>query len=275
MLNPVSIKRIENIAKQHATTAAGNWEGVCEQSYKELLPKKHGVIHTTVPDSAHKLAGGTGINTSVRNNPICAARRQKAIETEDYSCVCIECYADNICGAYGSLEKALEYNQYILTHRILAKDEILQIPIWTLYVREEMFGDVTNLIQAINYVNIAKYRPDKKVTVWSKNHNIYYNAFKKCGKPENMNYVFSSVHLDEIEEIPDYMRPYVDHRFTVATTEEKYNELLKTIPNSRPCAGISCFKPVECGGCGAVCYEKNKYFDLIELQRKPGGKKNK
>ena len=274
-VRPVTIKRVENIARQHAATVNGGWEAICEQSYYELLPRKHGIVHTTIPDEKHKLAGGTGINTPVRNNPICAARRAKAIEEEDFDCVCIGCYADNLTGCYPDLEKALEYNQYILTHRILTREEILQIPIWTLYLREEMFGDVTNLIQAINYIHIAEYRPDKVVAVWSKNHNIYYHAFQKCGKPANLCYVYSSVHLDVLEDIPDFIAPYVDHRFTVCRNEETYKRLLQQVPNSRPCAGISCFKPVECGGCGAVCYHKNQFFDLIELQRLPGGNRKK
>lgn len=268
-VKPVTLKAVERIATEYAATRSNVWRDIARATYERLVMtgRKDGKLHITIPSNEHKLAGGTGINTSVRNNPICAARRNKAIAEHDYNHVCINCYADTIAGAYNSLEECLEYNQHILTTRLLSQEEIESLPVYTLYVREEMFGDVSNLLQARNYTRIARYLLDHKVAVWSKNHNIYYHAFELEGKPDNLSYVWSSSHLDEVETIPEKYLSMVDHRFTVATTRESYERLLRETPGAKPCAGISCFRSPCAGGCGAICYNKGTAFDLIELQR--------
>lgn len=261
--------RIENQSENITS-----WKAIAEKAYKERSETKPGlqesyinskgervqVVHVTIPSDDHKLKGLLGINTSVTNNLFCVARRDHALKTGDGKCVCLGCYADNCLNRFKQAEKAALYNQHILAGHILTDEEISHICIYTRFCRFEMFGDISNIIQARNYIRIARANKSVNFGAWSKNWNIWKQAFEFEGKPENMTFVWSSLHLDKVDEIPATMEKYVDYIFTVCEDVESYNRLLKVYSNSCACAGVSCLKCQH-------CYNKGNNKHIFELLR--------
>lgn len=122
-------------------------------------------------------------------------------------------------------------------------------------VRIESFGDVASVRQAINYIRVVLANPDCQFAAWTKNLNFWVKAFEKVGKPANMTLVFSSLRINEVDEIPEWALKWVDHRFTVYT-----KEFLDAHGIKSNCAGISC---ATC----KRCYMKGGAFDIIEILR--------
>ena len=201
-----------------------------------------------------------GINTSVTNNPYCIARRAAALKRGDLDCVCLKCYAENLLCCFKPTELAALYNQHILTSHLLTDEEIAAINLNTDKVRFEMFGDVSNVTQARNYIRIAKANKYTAFGAWSKNWNLWLQAFAAEGKPENLTFVYSSYHLDKVDEVPAAIDPYVDYVFTVCSDKNKYNAFLAAYADSAPCEGISCNR------C-AHCYHRGNNRYVFELLR--------
>ena len=218
-------------------------------------------IHVTLHDSEHKLAGMQSISTSVKSNPVCQARIKKALEENDFECVCLHCFAENQLNYKISLKEHLENNVKALTERLLTDEEIEEINLYTAFVRIESFGDTRNVIQAMNYLKIIESNPDLHFGVWTKNLAHYVKAFEKMGKPSNMTLVFSSSHLNAKESIPKKWMKWIDHRYTVYDNGA-YEEAVEE--GSAPCNGISC------KACGHKCYKMGT-FDIAEKVR---GKKS-
>ena len=271
----LSEKKVNRICAQAVNVKT--WRENAEKAYAERLETKAGqkdvknglaIVHLTIPSDDHKLAGGWGINTSVTNNPYCIARRNWALKNGKLDCVCLACYADNLMNCYKTAEKTALYNQHILSSHLLTDEEISLIDFEKddsrRYVRDEMFGDSGNLIQARNYVRIAKYWSKLKFGAWSKNWNLWRIAFiLEGGKPDNMTFVLSSVFVDKVDTIPASVAQYVDYVFTVCSTRETYNRFLEEYKdNCKECAGIRCFSV-----CGAHCYNRGNAKYVFEILR--------
>ena len=191
-----------------------------------------------------KMEGMTSINSACSNNTRCQARinaaaflikklnvkdksdlkkRLKAgkIDTNIYNVmICWFCYADSLMRARANNKACFEENGRVLRSHILEEEEI---PLWpTFYGRIEAFGDVDNekaggVIQARNYIRIARYNPRVSFAAWTKNPDIWEKAFEIEGKPENLIMIQSSVSINRPE------KPYIpnfDKVFTVWASEE-------------------------------------------------------
>lgn len=138
--------------------------------------------------------------------------------------------------------------------------EIKAIKIKNENVRFEMFSDVSNEIQARNYIRIAAEFNKNYFAPWSKVHTLWGGAFEKeGGKPDNMTYVLSSVHIDKVDKIPGCIEKYTDYVFTVCSDMQHYEKLRKEY-NGVKCAGIRC---KEC----LHCYRRNNAKYVFELKR--------
>lgn len=206
-------------------------------------------IHVTLHNSDHKMAGFQSVSTSVLDNPYCQARRKCG------DSVCAKCYADHLCKYRKTLQNCLKNNYELLTAELLPDNILLKADIYTRYARIEAFGDVANVTHARNYTRLIKLNPETNFGIWSKNHGIWAKAFQLEGKPENCTYVFSSVKVNEIGKIPDCIKPYVDHVFTV-WDKERYT--FAGTPSE--CAGIQCKTCLK-------CYKKNTEFFINEKLR--------
>ncbi len=207
-------------------------------------------IHVTNHTNGTKMAGIQSISTSCLCNPICQKRMQEA------GSICSHCYASHLCGFRKSLQKNLAENYQELTTRLLTKREAAAVPVTSLIARIESFGDVGNVIQARNNLRIIRAHSYIKFGIWSKNWRIWLQAFQQeKGKPRNCTYVHSSRYVNEIADVPEAMKPYIDHVFTVWDKEHYVYAGTKS-----ECAGLSC---AQC----QKCYRKGGSFYIDEKLR--------
>ena len=152
-----------------------------------------------------KMKGIPAIRTCCSVNPICIARMQNG------NSVCAHCFAETTMKMKPTVRDATTSNFYLLTESILDLDLLPRFGNVRI-VRIESFGDVANVNQAINYLNICRVNPNQVFAWWSKNMNIIKTAIELVGKPENVILVESAPILDaEIEPSNEY----VDKTFTV------------------------------------------------------------
>lgn len=210
----------------------------------------HVTTHTSKKGSnMNKMDGIQSVSTSVKLNPICKFRAQCG------NSVCAHCYASKLVGYRRKLAECLETNHEILNNHLLSETEAMQVEFTTALGRIEAFGDVASVTCARNYIRIIRANPETKFGIWTKNCGIWLAAFHKEGKPDNTTFVVSSPRLNEPVEIPELIRPYVDHVFTV-WDKEHY-----TFGNTETeCAGLCCRKCRK-------CYRKETSFYINEKLR--------
>lgn len=206
-------------------------------------------LHTTTHSKKHKMEGIQSISTSVLDNPICQKRR----EVPDS--VCAKCYANHLCRYRKSLQTCLSRNFSILNDHLFDEREALRCQFDTRYGRIESFGDVASVTQARNYIRIIRANPETDFGIWSKNAGIWREAFELDGKPVNTTFVLSSCKVNEVDIVPDGMREYVDHVFTV-WSPDRY--IFAGTPSE--CAGIQCKTCLK-------CYKKHTPFEINERLR--------
>ena len=159
-----------------------------------------------------KMAGIPSISTSVLENPICQKRR------EQKDSICSKCFAASTAARYSSLAKNLASNLELLTGEILPAETLPRfIPELANIVRFESFGDLANVNQAINYLNIARINPDVRFALWTKNIGFLAKAVEMAGKPENIRIIYSSPIINQAIDVEKTQRafPCIDAVFTV------------------------------------------------------------
>lgn len=159
-----------------------------------------------------KMSGIPSISTSVLENPICQKRRQ------DPNSICSKCFAASTAARYSSLAKNLKSNLELLTGEILHESVLPRfIPELSNIVRFESFGDLANVNQAINYLNIAKVNPGVRFAIWTKNIGILAKAVEMVGKPENIRIIYSSPIVNHAIDVEKTRRTFscIDAVFTV------------------------------------------------------------
>lgn len=200
-----------------------------------------------------KMFGIPAVSTSVLENPICQKRR------EDPESICAGCFAANTAARYTSLAKNLKSNLELLTGEILPLDALpVFIPELASIVRFEAFGDLANVTQAINYINIAKQNPRVCFAIWTKNIAFLAKAIEETGKPENLRVIYSSPIVNKAIELEKLQRgfPCVDAIFTVY--DKKYIAANNTEIN---CGAKSC---ITCRN----CYDRPDFYSDIREEKK-------
>lgn len=216
---------------------------------KTILDEIRLVQAVNVSAMSGKLEGFWSVSTSVLMNPICQQR------AKDPNSICHDCYAATTASGRSGLTQALETNYRILNDFLISEDswKVLNWPTSNGYGRVESFGDVASVTCARNYLRIMKTHECLKFGVWTKNGALYKRAFDlEGGKPKNMKFIISSPIVNQPVEIPEYLLPYVDHRFTVYTKE--YAEAHGIEIN---CGGRKCMTCMN-------CYDDGP-FDINEL----------
>ena len=161
---------------------------------------------------ANKLQGICSISTSVHDNCFCKAWR--AVK----DCICAHCYAYNQQSYQTGLKEHNIVNGFILRNVLIPVAAFKKLCIIFPYLRIESFGDVANVIQARNYIRIIKAFPGKRCAVWSKNLEIWAEAFRLEGKPDNTTFVASSPFINRpLAENAIKKYAFIDHVFTVYT----------------------------------------------------------
>lgn len=213
--------------------------------------KNKPLIHVTFHSDGTKMQDIQSISTPCSCNGICLFRQHC-----DGS-ICKACFAKKLMEYRLNLEEALKPNFDLLTSRLLTRDEAAAVAIYTEIGRIESFGDVANVTQARNYIRIIRTHKRTQFGIWSKNWGIWYAAFLKEGKPRNCTFVLSSMFLNKRAEVPERMKPYVDHVFTVWEPKLYDAQFPGT---ATECAGLSCMKCRK-------CYKRGGSFYIDERKR--------
>ena len=195
-----------------------------------------GLIHVTKKHTG-KMEGMQSISTSVRQNPYCQCRIKKG------DTVCSKCYAETIMKMRPNVDSCMNKNGELLSSKVIDPDYLPKLNV--LYFRFEAFGDLINATHVINYFNICKKNPETNFALWTKNPGLIDQAIKSGEtKPDNLQIVYSSPKLDEIDE-PKY--DFIDKVFTVFHKDSDVE--------------INCGKK-KCMEC-KLCYKKNdvKYIN--------------
>jgi hypothetical protein len=190
----------------------------------ELLPKKDNLsvndqyrLAAAIAVSAltGKLEDFYGISTSVLMNQICQAR------AKCNGCICKDCYAAAGASRFSGLTQALETNYLILNNFILDEEVLASVPIPSTNgkARIESHGDAATEICAINHRRMVASHRHLICAVFSKNLYLYKNPLDAEGKPDNMIFISSSPIVNEIMEIPNDCKWFVDKVFTVYEPE--------------------------------------------------------
>lgn len=185
-----------------------------------LLPKKDHltfaeevqlVMCIVVSELTGKLEDFYAVSTSVLMNLICQKRAQNP------KSICFWCYAAKQAASRSTLCLALETNYIILNNFLISEEawSLLAIPTINQHSRIEAHGDVASVISAINYNRIVSSHRYIDFGVFSKNLDIWKRVFDTEGKPENMQFIASSPIVNVVMEIPEDMKKYVNHVFTV------------------------------------------------------------
>jgi len=172
------------------------------------------MIHITKHNDGTKMEGIQSISSSVWLNPICQKRSKCP------GSVCEKCFAEKLLGYRKTLAVCLEKNYEELNDHLFSRDEAASVVVTSILGRIESFGDVATVMQARNYIRIMSANADVGWGIWSKNLGIWVAAFHLDGKPKNCTFVLSSPELNEIAEVPEWAKEYVDHVFTVWSKQE-------------------------------------------------------
>lgn len=184
-----------------------------------------------------KLRGMRSISTDPNGNKNCRRRRRCK------NAVCGHCYAGRYTAYRATLTKHLERNAAVLTARLLREIETPLIN--DRYYRFESFGDLRNGTQLQNYFLIAERNPETQFALWTKNLPILRKVLRQgITKPKNLRILYSSPRLNVQAKVPEDLRPYIDHVFTVYD-KEWLREHTTTEIN---CGKAECLRCLNCYG---------------------------
>jgi len=155
-----------------------------------------------------KMENIPSISTSCLRNKFCEARRK------DGNSICAHCFAAATLNMRETVGENTEINFDLLTSEILPDDLLPVFHAGVEIARFESFGDIANIIQAVNYINIARKNPHVTFGWWTKNTAIVTAAFDKYSKPDNIVMIQSARFLNQ-SETP--VNAYFDKVFTVYT----------------------------------------------------------
>lgn len=190
---------------------------------------------------SHNMSGKLDKVLSLSTSCVCNNRCLARMSNPDL--ICHECFAADTESNYKGVFENTALNAAILSKEILPLYVLPHLD--TDILRIESFGDVINVIHAINYINIAYRNPETTVTAWTKNPDIWYKAFLKVGKPKNLIFGISSDRKNTVIEIKPEYRPFVNFVFTVY--ELDYLLSLNIDPETFiNCGGRSCRSCMKC-----------------------------
>lgn len=180
--------------------------------YGRLIDCLHIVQHRNTSGRKSKLNGINSLSTSCCDNSFCLFR------TACNDSVCSHCYS----ATQQKMQLALQDNNIV--NGIILRNVEIPVRAWKKYMdpvnlskffRFESFGDVQNVTQAINYINLCSAFPRVHFAAWTKNTGIWHFAFEKAGKPKNLSFVVSSnkVNVPELYHVQNNKN--IDHVFTV------------------------------------------------------------
>lgn len=200
-----------------------------------------------------KMEGIQSISTSVVLNRNCQ-KNQKIRGS-----ICSKCFAEAMMGMYNALEAKVARNTKVLTERVLNVDELPDTSGQSIF-RFESFGDLNNVNQLENYLNIAKKNPKTRFTLWTKQYELVCDYFLSHDVPNNFTLILSSLMLNKKIDLTfmkktGKFKPGQLKSFTVYDKEYIFghHKELNLNCGSRCC--IRCRK----------CYDQNEIEEISEI----------
>lgn len=198
-------------------------------------------------------------STSVKLNPRCMAR------AKDPESICHYCFAAQMLKDYGdNMENKVARNTERYTTRILELSELPLIdPELFPFFRFEAFGDISNTIQVINYIQLARMNSRINFAWWTKNPDIIDAALEEYNEtiPANVNIIYSSpkknVQTDAAALKARY--PFITAIFTVYTAAYAIYHNIDI-----NCGARDCFN------CATGCYrihDRNNIVIVNEIEK--------
>lgn len=185
-----------------------------------------------------KIEGISSCDSSCHGCTFCQ-RMRKAAE-KDPTIICGKCYDYKLELLRSAMMKRHMLNLKIMSTVPFEIDELATLPL-TNIARIDSSGDIENDIHAENMIKLIIAHPYSHVGFWTKNTPCVDRAIDKFGKPSNMVYIESDLHINGSGK---HSR-YADYTFTVYTAD-----MIETVLANGAC---------ECNGkkckeCGFKCY---------------------
>jgi len=186
-----------------------------------------------------KLDGFKAISTNTVTNPFCI----KMNKAKD-NIICSHCYSHTMLKTFRkNCQPSLQRNSDLLSTRVLEREELPLI--LDAFFRFDAHGELINVTNLINYVNIAKKNPHCNFGLWTKRKDLVNKYFKDNECPPNLILIYSNPKISNILSRP----PKHFHR--------TFNNVLEHEKVERQnCTGQ------QCKNC-LLCYTPNNGVDTI------------
>lgn len=153
-------------------------------------------------------------------------------------------------------------NLLIMSSVLFTEEELATLAIYTPFARFNSSGDIENVIQARNYLRIAKSHKNTRFTFWFKNLAAVNKAVQLEGKPENVLFIYSDPIINGSVKPEIFFKAFawIDYIFVVSE-KELVNSFLEAGYNE--CNGKKCME------CGYACYTGSwkKHTCIVEKLR--------
>ena len=200
-----------------------------------------------------KIEGTFSLDSSCNGCTFCS--KMRAAAEKDPTIICGKCYDHKQEEYRTNVKLRHTLNMRIMSSVEFTLDEMAMLPS-SLVVRINSSGDIENATHARNMIRYAMTHAAANVGLWGKNRPAIEEAFDELGKPANVVYVASSIHVNK----PDALPKYADYTFTVYDKDH----IAEAIANGAcSCNGAKCMT------CGYKCYFGTwpKGSDIAELLR--------
>ena len=142
------------------------------------------------------LDGFKAISTNTVTNDFCI----KMNKAKD-NVICSKCYSHTMLkGFRKNCQPSLQRNSDLLSTRVLEKDELPLI--LDAFFRFDAHGELINITNLINYVNIAKKNPHCSFGLWTKRKDLINRYFKDNDCPPNLILIYSNPKISNILSKP-------------------------------------------------------------------------
>ena len=195
-------------------------------------------VHIT--NGSGKLDSIKSINTNTVTNDFCI----KMNKAKDTNIICTKCYSHAMLKTFRkNCQPSFQRNSDLLSTRVLEQEELPLI--LDAFFRFDSHGELINVTNLINYVNITKKNPHCSFGLWTKRKDIIKRYFKDNDCPPNLILIYSNPKISNILSKP----PKHFHR--------TFNNVLEHEEVERQnCTGQ------QCKNC-LLCYTPNNGVDTI------------
>ena len=152
-------------------------------------------VHIT--NGSGKLDEIKSINTNTVTNDFCI----KMNKAKDTNIICTKCYSHAMLKTFRkNCQPAFQRNSDLLSSRVLQQEELPLI--LDAFFRFDSHGELINITNLINYVNIAKKNPHCSFGLWTKRKDIINRYFKDNDCPPNLILIYSNPKISNILSKP-------------------------------------------------------------------------